>query len=243
MKLQSKSFITLSANCFLHKTYWQKRGLYLLLNHPSVAYVRLPDPYDGPNLPPAPKSELLACFNPIAIAKAMRAENHEWLPIYIKHEFNLTVAPGNNPLANREFLGKLIKTKIAALNHSDTNDIAAHYIMPLKNVFLGLQRFPNRTEKAKPMVQKIQVDFFEDYTISQLLFLLEGYVEQFENNFTGISEDENGFKKLFISLAACRSIPINNFGEEQLLSNLNILSQLYNDFAKITNEQSKRSNL
>lgn len=239
MKLQSKSFITLSANCFLHKTYHQKRGLYLLLNQPSVAYVRLPDPYDGPKLPPVPKSELLACFNPIAIAKAMRAENPEWLPIYIKHEFNLTVAPGINPFDNREFLGKLIKTKIAALNHSDTNDMAAHYIMPLKNVFLGLQRFPNKTEKAKPMVRKIQADFFESYTISQLLFLLEGYVAQFENH-PEISKVENGFKKLFISLAACRAIPINNFGEAQLLSNLYHLSQLYNDFVALKNEQPKR---
>ncbi|MBK5208282.1 MAG: hypothetical protein JJE44_02110 [Flavobacteriaceae bacterium] len=224
---------------FLPKSYWQKRGLYLLLNHTSIAYTRLPDPYDGPKLFSAPKSELLACFNPITIAKAMQAENPEWLPVYIKHEFNVTVAPGTNPFEQKEFLGKLIKSQIAALNHSNTNDIAVQYIMPLKNVFLGLQRFPNKAEKAKPIIQKIQTGFFDSYNISQLLFLLEGYVAQFENNIPEISTDENGFKKLFISLTACKSISINNFGEAQLLSNLYHLSQLYNGFIALKNEQPK----
>ena len=211
---------------FLPKEYWQKRGLYVLLKHPAITYIRLPDSCKQEPLPKISKEELQACFNPITIAKALEKEQAQWLDFYIKHEFGIEAKRGGNPFTQKEFLQKLIKQKLSVLNHGKTNDVNSRYIMPLKNILQSLQRFPNKLEKAKPIVENLQSSFFESYEIVQILFLLQGYKNEF-----GKLKDNDTLKiiNLNTSMVYCKSITLNNDKEKHVAQ----LSLFFSNFTAL----------
>lgn len=224
----SNSFIVVVS--FLPIEYWKKRGFILLLQNPSVIYIRLPYPYKGKELPKATIGELQKCFNPISIAKALEKDHPGWLAFYMKHEFGKTITENKNPLREQEFLGKLILSKLAVFNHSKSNDLLTQYIMPMKNALEGLQRFPNKESEILPIIRKLQDNFFSNYNVLQVGYLLQEYVEISKNR---NDKKLNNLKDLQLSFSDCKSMLFKGFDYEQISYNLEILSNFYTNYKAV----------
>lgn len=219
---------------FLPKSYLQKRGFYLLFKHPSVTFIRLPEVYKDCKTPKVNVEELKKCFNPLIIAETLYNGHPEWLPVYIKHEFGLETPFNQNPFTKREFLCKLIDNKLEVLNHTSINDIATRYQLPMRHLLLSLERFPDRLDKVKPILIKLHSDFFYNYEVAQLLFLLDGYVKQFEEK--EVDAHSIKLKNFYNSLMQCKAIGENYFDTVFLNYNLQVLDELYINYIAMKNE-------
>ncbi len=230
-KINNYSYYHISS--FLPKSYWQKRGLNLLLNNRSIAYIQLPESYEGSELPETNEEDFLKCFNPIKIATELFKARAEWLPFYIKQEFGVELPKSQNPFVQKECFIKIIKKKFSILNHSSKNDIAAQFQMPMRTILISLKQFPDKLEKVKEMLKKLQSDFFNNYEVAQLLFLLDGYLKQFDNEIDTVSIKFMNFNN---SLINCKEITLNYFDKEILNNNLQVLEELNINFIAMKND-------
>lgn len=212
--------------------FWQKRGLILLFNHPKVTFTQLPDEPIVENKEPLSKSELLDCLNPVAICNALEQENKEWLQFFVKEYFDKKMPLGVNPMQDEEFLGKLISYKLAVLNHSGSSDLQARYILPVNTLLRNLLKFPDKLERVREQFVKTQAAFFESFEVFELLCYLEQYdhIVAIENDFS------RKRKSFYDTLSQLKAFSLNNFDQEQINFNLEILSQLTPQYLSIKNE-------
>lgn len=216
----------------LNVSFWQKRGLILLLNHPKVTFTQLPDGPSDDNKEVITRCELLECLNPVAICNALEQENKEWLQFFVNEYFDEKVALGVNPMQDEEFLGKLISYKLAVLNHSGSSDMQARYILPVKTLLSNLLKFPDKLDPVRQQFVKTQQAFFESFDVFELLCYLEQYntIAMVESDF---SKKRRNFYKTLLQLKA---FSLNNFYQEDITYNLETLSQLTPQYLAIKNE-------
>lgn len=217
---------------FLPKSYWQKKGLFLLLDHPSVIYQHLPETYII-NKPILKKEELLQLFDPMESARQIENLNNNWLSIYVNNTLNLEINIGINPFRDEEFVKKLIISEIRILNHSSSNDIGSRLIMPIKNILKSVLDFPDKFEKVKEIFHKLQIDFFCSYEIQQLLFLLKGYKFIRESINYPINDKLCNF---YDTMVKCRDINLENFNREIIHETINIVESFYKQYKIVKNE-------
>lgn len=212
-------------NSFLPKSYWQKRGLYLLLKNPAVKYIRLPDNYNQDPLPKIKKQELQNCFNPIAIVKALEKEQPQWLDFYLKYEFGLNI--NDNPLNNSRVLEKIIKIQISKIKHGSNKSLINTFIAPLQISLNGLLKLPHLEDKIRSNIITTCNDFFDEYTVFKLVCLLEHHSilenKTFKSQSSQLLSDFNQVKQLIQK----------EFSESTILSILEHLKNLQNIFEKM----------
>lgn len=227
--------------------FWEKRGLILLLSHPKVTFTQLPDTPPEENKELLSKSELLNCLNPVAICNALEKENKEWLQFFVKDHFDKKVPLGFNPMQDEEFLGKLIQFKLAILNHIGSSDMQARYILPVNTLLSNLLKFPDKLERVKTVFEKTQNNFFESFEVFELLCYLEQYdsIVAVESTLSRkrvkeIHDQRESAavkrKQLYVTLSNLRAFQLNNFDRKQITFNLEILSQLNNQYQALKNE-------
>ena len=232
MFLTYRSKKTFTITSFLPIQFWQKRGLILLLRHPSVRFTQLPDATIKNKKGSLKKEEFLASLDPVAICIALEQENPEWLQYFLRPYLGEKIEFGINPFTIPEFLGKLVKNKLAILNHSSSNDLQARYILPVNTLLSNLLKFPNRLEKVKVVFDKTQVEFFDSYVVFELLCYLEHY--------DSISKDTSllsiKHKALYKTLIILKEFDLNSFDRDQITFNLETLSHLKDQYLALKDE-------
>ena len=217
---------------FLANSLWKKRGLILLLSSPKVTFIHLPNKLKEFPKATLSKNDVLDCFNPIAICEALEIENLNWLQFFIEYYFDKNMALGVNPLNEAEFLGKLVKNKLAILNHSSSNDLQARYILPVNTLLSNMLKFPDKLEKVKVVFEKTQVEFFDSYLVFELLCYLEHY--------DSISKDTSllsiKHKALYKTLIILKEFDLNSFDRDQITFNLETLSHLKDQYLALKDE-------
>jgi hypothetical protein len=226
-------FLVLHTN--YSRNFWDKRGLILLLNHSRIIYNQIPEK----SLSSKPskvlkKTELFQCLNPIKICYVLHKENPEYLQYFLRAYLGKKIELGINPFSNPEFLGKLIENKLAVLNHSNTSDLQARYILPIKILLSNLLRFPEKLEKVQDVFHKTQSDFFKSFEIFELLCYLEQYNKITINVAQSIMVEKRiAFYKTLLQLKAFR---LNNFDSAEITFNLENLSLLHNQYLALKDE-------
>lgn len=212
--------------------FWQKRGLILLLSHPNVSFTKLPDEFIENGKESLNKGEFLASLNPVTICNILEEENSEWLLFFIKEHFGKNVVLGNNLMRDPEFLGKLIKNKLAVLNHSSSSDLQARYILPVNTLFINVLKFPDKLEKVKIVFDKTQRNFFESYDLFEFFCYLEHYVT--------LDKDDTTLSRkcmaIYKTLTKLKEFELNNFDRNLITFNLKNLSQLKNQYLALKDE-------